>query len=187
MRSPLWFVLAGVIAIASLVGAALHGWSRKDTVDAGMIRVVVPGSTVITLDKPGDYTIYHEQQSYVDGELYASDSIAGLRVALVGEGGAAVKLRVPVSSSSYSIGSRKGSSIFIFTISQPGRYRLTTTLAGDRSEPKAVLAIDQGMMGRLFALIGATLAIVFGGIAVAGIIVIVTLLQRSRAAKGTPA
>src|SRR5437588_9786478 len=37
------------------------------------------------------------------------------------------------SSTSYSIGNRKGSSIFAFTVDQSGRYRLTTGMTGGQA------------------------------------------------------
>lgn len=184
MRSPLWFVVAGLIALAGLAGAAFYLMPRLETVDARLMRVVVPGSSTLTLDKPGAYTIYHEQKSFVDGQYYASDSVEGLRVGLTAEAtGVAVRLTEPSGSSSYSIGNRKGTSILVFTIDQPGRYRLTASLANGRAEPKAVIAVAQGMMTALFSLIFGTLAIAFGGIGVAGVIAVVTLWQRSKAAK----
>lgn len=184
MRSPLWFVVAGLIALAGLAGAAFYLMPRLETMDARLMRVVVPGSTVLVLDKPGTYTIYHEERSVVDGRYYASESIEGLRVGLTDEAsGAAVKLTEPSTSSSYSIGNRKGTSMFAFTIDKPGSYRLTAGLANGRAEPKAVLAIAQGVMAALFGLIFGTLAIAFGGIGAAGAIVVATLWQRSKAAK----
>jgi len=184
MRSPLWFVVAGVIALAAIGGAAHYLMSRLGTLDALLTRIVVPGSAVLTLDKPGAYTIFHEEKSFVDGQYYASKSVEGLRVALVPEaGGAAVKLDEPSGSSTYSIGNREGTSILGFTIDRPGNYRLTASLASGRSEPKAVLAVGQGMMGALFSMIFGTMAISFGGLGVAGLIVLVTMLQRSKAAR----
>src|SRR5437868_3163039 len=94
MRSPLWFVVAGVIAIAGFVAAGLYLWPRLGSIDAGMIRVVVPGHAMLDLGKAGTYTIFHEKQSVVDGRFYASDSVSGLRVDVIAEatGAAAVKL-----------------------------------------------------------------------------------------------
>jgi len=131
MRHWLWFVVAGLIAIAGFVAASLYLLPRLGSVDAGLIRVVVPGNATLTLDKPGTYTIFHEKQSVVDGKYYASDTVTGLRVELAAEaGGAPVRIVEPSTSTSYSIGNRKGASIFAFTIDQPGRYRLTTGMAG---------------------------------------------------------
>ena len=158
MRSPLWFVAAGLIALAGFGAAALYLMPRMGAVDALLMWVVVPGNAVLTLDKSGTYTIYHEQKSFVDGQYYASDSVEGLRGGLTAEASSTtVKLTEPSTSSSCSIGNRKGSSILVFTIEQPGCYRLTAGLANGRPEPKAVLAV-------------------------AGAIVAVTIWQRSKAA-----
>jgi len=179
MRSPLWFVVACLIALAGFVAAGLYLWPRLGSVDAGMIRVVVPGTATLDLGKAGTYTIFHEKQSVVDGRFYASDSVSGLRVDVIAEAtGAPVRLE-SATSTSYSMGSRQGTSIFAFTVQQPGRYRLTTSLASGQ----AVLAIGQGTFGAIFALVGGTIAIAFAGLALAGIIVALTLWQRMRAPK----
>src|SRR4026209_1626844 len=82
MRSRLWYVVAGVIALAGLVTAALYVVPRIGMVDQGAIRIVMPGSAVLGLDTPGSYTIFHERRSVVDGRYYASDSVDGLKVTL---------------------------------------------------------------------------------------------------------
>src|SRR5262249_16104346 len=179
MKSPLWFVVAGAIAVAGFIVAGLYLWPRLGSVDAGMIRVVVPGSAAIVLDKPGTYTIFHEKQSVVDGR-YASDTVAGLRVELVAQAtGAPVHLLRPTNSTRYSMGGRQGASIFVFTVAQPGRYRLETDMTGGQ----AVLAIGQGTAWATFTLVSGAIAIAFAGLAIAGIIVALVIWQRMRAPK----
>ena len=179
MRSPLWFVVAGLIAIAGFVAAGFYLLPRLGSVDSAMIRVVVPGNATLDLDKAGTYTIFHEKQSVVDGRFYASDSVSGLRVDVIAEAtGTPIRLE-PATSTSYSMGSRQGVSIFAFTIDRPGRYRLTTSLAGGQ----AVLAIGQGTFGAIFALVGGTIAIAFAGLALALVLVALTLWQRMRTPK----
>ena len=85
------------------------------------------------------------------------------------------------------VGNREGTSIYGFTIDQPGRYRLTASLASGRAEPKAVLAIGQGMMGALLGMIFGMMGIIFGGLGVAGLIVLVTLWQQSKARRAKAA
>ncbi len=178
MKSPLWFVVAGLIAVAGFIAAGLYLWPRLGSVDAGMIRVVAPGSASITLEKPGTYTIFHEKQSVVDGKYYASESVSGLQIELVAEAGRTpVRIVKPVASTSYSIGNRKGESIFIFTVDSPGRYRLTSSVNGGQ----AVLAIGQGTFAAIFALIGGAIAIAFVGLALAGTIVALVIWRRSKA------
>jgi hypothetical protein len=184
MRSPVWFVVAGLIALAGFVGAAFYLMPRIATADAGMMRVVVPGNAVLVLDKPGPYIIYHEKKSTVDGRYYASENVDGLRLALTAEAtGAPVKLVEPTTSRNYTIGNRSGSSIYAFTLDQPGRYRLASNLANGRGDAKAVLAIDQGMFSAMMGTILGGLAIAFAGLGIAGAIIFVVLWQRSKAAR----
>ena len=182
MRSPIWFVVAGLIALTGFAGALFYVMPRLGAADAGMIRVVVPGNAVLTLDKAGQYTIYHEKKSTVDGRYYASETVSGLRLRLTDEAtGTPVKLTEPAVAANYTIGNKTGSSIYAFTIDRAGRYRLAADLAEGRSEPKAVLAIEQGMLGEMFSLIFGTMAIAFAGLGVAGAIVLVVLWRRSKA------
>ena len=51
------------------------------------------------------------------------------------------------------------------------------------SNGQAVLAIGQGTFGAIFTLVGGTIAIAFAGLALAGIIVALTLWQRMRTPK----
>jgi hypothetical protein len=128
--------------------------------------------------------IYHEKKSTLDGRYYASDNVDGLSLGLTADAtGAHVKLVEPKTSTSYTIGNRSGTSIYAFTLDQPGRYRLAANLASGRGDPKAVLAIDQGTIGALLATIFGTIAIAFAGLGVAGAIVFVVLWQRSKASK----
>jgi hypothetical protein len=184
MRSPVWFVVAAVIAVAGFAGAVLYLMPRLAAADARMMRVVVPGNAMLVFDKPGPYVIYHEKKSTVDGRYYASDNVDGLSLGLTADAtGARVKLVEPKTSTSYTIGNRSGTSIYAFTLDQPGRYRLATNLASGRSDAKAVLAIDQGMVGALLSTIFGAIGIAFAGLGIAGVIVFAVLWQRSKAAK----
>jgi hypothetical protein len=184
MRSPLWFVVAGLIAVAGVVGAAFYLMPRLAAAEARAMRVVVPGNAVLVFDKAGPYTIYHEKKSTVDGRYYASENVDGLGLTLTAEAtGAPVKLVEPRTSTSYTIGNRSGTSIYAFTLAEPGRYRLAATLAGGRGDARAVLAIEQGMIGAMLGTIFGAMAIGFAGLGVAGAIVFVVVWQRSKASR----
>src|SRR4030095_690584 len=182
MRSPVWFVVAGLIALAGFAGSLFYLMPRLGAADSRMIRVVAPGTTVLTLDKAGRYTIYPEKTSTGGARYYASETVNGLRLRLTDEAtGAPVTLTEPAMAANYTIGNKTGTPIYASTIERPGRYRLAADLAEGRSEPKAVLAIEQGMLGEMFSLIFATMAIAFAGLGVAGAIVLVVLWRRSKA------
>src|SRR6266508_4481375 len=188
MRSPLWFVVAGLIALAGFAGALIYLMPRLGAADSRMILVVVPGTALLTLDKAGRYTIYNEKKSTVDGRYYASETVNGLQLRLVDEAtGTPVTLTEPAMAANYTIGNKSGTSIYAFTIDRAGRYRFVADLADGRSELKAVLAIEQGMLGEMFSLIFGTMAIAFAGLGIAGAIVLVVLWRRSKVvAPGRP-
>lgn len=182
MRSPLWFVLAGVIAVAGLAAAALYAMPRIARVDQRITRIVVPGSAVLALDRPGTYTIFHERRSVINGRYYASDSADGLRVTVVAEaGGAPVALNQPRMSSSYTIEGHEGKSILAFDVTEAGRYRLTANLTSGAAEPKVVLAVSRGLVGAVFQVVLTTLGIAFGSFGVAGLLVLLVVWRRSKA------
>jgi hypothetical protein len=182
MRSPVWFVVAAVIAVAGFAGAVFYLMPRLAAADARMMRVVVPGNAMLVFDKPGPYMIYHEKKGTVDGRYYDSESVNGLQLGLTADAtGAHVKLVDPSPGESYKIGNRSGESIYAFTLDQPGLYRLHADLAGSS---KAVVTINQGsLVAATFRTILGALGIAFGGLAVAGAIVFVVVWQRIKAAK----
>ena len=184
MRSWIWFVVVGVIAIAAVAVAERYLEPRVAAAEADMLRVVVPGTATLKLDNPGGYVIFHETKSTVDGRYYASDRIEGLQLRLTSDAtGAEVKLDKPGTSTSYEFDDRSGRSIYAFSIAEPGRYRLVASLAGGRDEPKAVLAISRGGIGAMFSAILGAFAIGFGGVGIAAVLLFVVLWRRSKAAK----
>jgi len=181
MRSPLWFVLAGVIAIAGFVAAGLQVYSGIGAVEGRLMQVVMPGSAVLNLKEPGTYTIYYERQSVVDGRVYAGSGVGGLRLSMRGPGGDDVRLVANSGGASYKFGSREGRSIYSFTATTAGEHRITGTLPDGRSEPKVVLAVETGLLGGMARMIGGAIGLAFGGLLIAGILVAVTLWQRHKA------
>ena len=186
MRHWLWFVVAGVIALASLVGAGLYLMPRIAAIDEGTTRVVVPGSAVITLDRPGHYLIFHEARSVVDGRVYQARLGDGVRITLVPEGGGPpVALVAPKMSTEYEIGCCVGRSLLAFDIERPGRFRLSASPANGGDEPKTVLAVSQGVVGRIFHLILVMLGISSIGLGIAGALVLLVVRARLKA-RGEP-
>src|SRR5476649_8451 len=142
MRSSLWFVIAGVIAIAGFVASGFHVYSCLNTFESQLKRIVVSGSVLLDLDQPGNYTIYHEQSGMLDGEVQESVLTPGLRIALTSDAtGKEVPLDNARSTMSYSFFGRRGASILVFTIDRPGTYRLSGRLPGGGTEPKASLTV----------------------------------------------
>ena len=182
MQSRKWYAVAAVVLV---IGGVVAGWlflSGLAAARSALTRVVVPGSAVVMLDEPGSYSIFHEPESVVDGRIYSSQNISGLRVTLTSEAAQApVPLATPRGSLRYSFGGHEGVSVFAFDIAEPGRYRLSGDYPGGQAEPAAVLAIGHAPFARLFGTIfggiAAALVAVPGAIAIAGI----TFTNRQRA------
>jgi len=177
-----WYLLAAAIVLAGFAGMAAFMLPRIQAMADALIQVVVPGEAEMTLDKPGTYTIFHEQRSVVGDRLYVSDNISGLRVTVKS---AATGKEVPVGptalSETYTLGSRSGESVFAVDITEPGDYRLAAAYGDGRSQPQAVLAIGHNFLGGLMMTIFGSLAIVFACIGAATVIVIAVWRKRSQA------
>ena len=89
MTSRAGYFLGAICLLAGLSVAGWLVWSEIAALQHVMIRVVMPGSVVVTLDEPGTCTIYHEADSVVgESKLYSAPNIAGLRVTVTGDGAA---------------------------------------------------------------------------------------------------
>ena len=166
MRSKAGYWLAPIPLVLGLAIAGWLVWNEIAALQNALTRLVVPGSTVLTLDAPGTYTIFHEADSVVDGKLYSAPNIVGLSVKVTAEAdGQQIAVVVPGFSSSYSINGRSGKSVLAFNIATPGRYRLSAQYASGRGEPQTVLAIGRGFFGQLFGTIAGALVATFAGFA----------------------
>jgi hypothetical protein len=191
MKSKAGYFLAPIPAILGLALAGWLVWTEIGALQNALIRMVVPDSSVLTLDEPGTYTIYHEADSVVDGKLYSAPNIAGLSVNVTAEAnGQAIAVVVPGFSSSYSIGGHSGKSVFAFDITAPGRYRLSAAYSGGRGEPQTVIAVGRGFFGRLIGTIFGAIGSVFAGFIAALVLVLTTYFGRRKmlreAQAGTP-
>jgi len=181
MQSRAGYFLAPVFLLAGLAVAVWLGWSEYNALQNAFVRVIVPGASQLVLDKPGTYTIFHEAESVVDGRLYSVQSIPGLTVTVTAEAdGKTVPVVVPSVSSNYTIGGHSGVSVFAFTITQPGRYRLNADYGG-HSGPQTVLAIGQEFIWSLLRTIFGAIGSVLAGFGVALALVLTTYFRRRRA------
>lgn len=176
-----WYVVALCLL---LTGAAGAGWILRSGLsgsDNSLVRTIVPGSTVLTLNEPGSYTIFYEMESVIDGRVFSPQDITGLRVGITSEtSGAKIPLRRTLTKARYSFPGRQGISILSFDIAQPGRYRLDTTYPDNRTQPQAVLAVGNGFVGQLLGTIFGAFGLGLLGCGGALALVIVTLISRRR-------
>jgi len=151
------YVLSMIPFLAGLAVCVLLGvrvWQGLVQFDKSLLRVVVPGEKAVALPNSGDYTIFHEHKTIVDGIVYSSseDSISGLSCTMKdSRTGENVPLRPSSSNMNYSFGSTEGRSLFDFSLGGAGVFRLSCLFPGAESGgAKTVLAIGQGFGREIF-------------------------------------
>jgi hypothetical protein len=185
MPSRIWYFVAIALLFLGVGGAVYLMMSRLEDIQSALKRVVVPGESVVALEEPGTYTLFHELSGTLDGVVYSASDISGLRVTLESVAtGEAVELTRPAASTSYDMGGSSAVGIFAFTIDTPGEYRLGAVYDDGRSEPQAVLSMARGFVGKLVAAILSTVGLVIGSIALAIAIGVLTFLRRRKAMAG---
>jgi len=165
-RKPgrIFYLLAVLPAIC---GIAFMVWvmvTKLPALDDGLEQIVVPGARDLML-KPGDHTVFLEYRSVVDGRVYVVQDVGGLAVKVVAADGTPVATRTPSGSSTYTFGGRQGQSIQVFRIERAGTYRVSADYDG-RVGPQTVIAVGQGFMTGMFAVVLSAVGAFFGGVLV---------------------
>jgi len=164
----LWYLAALVPLVVGVVVIVTGLRGLADDVEH-MQRVVVPGERTLKLDA-GDYVIYGETVSRVDGVSYINESF-NVRCGLSAADGTTINLEAKSSSSNYQLAGYKGQSMFNVTVPRAGDYHFACE--GD-SKP-AVLAFGHGFgMKLVFTILGG----VFGLLLTGGVFLFVFLKRR---------
>jgi hypothetical protein len=174
-----WFgalaiVAGGVGAIALFIAGVV---STSRTVD-DFARFVAPAEDIpLNFLRDGEYTIYCESESTVDGRPISVDPrVCGtVDLALVGPEGGEVVIRSDNTSFSFSTSGRVGESIAKVRIPSSGTY----LMSADSAEPVAI-AVGRGQLGRLALFIGGGIAAGLAGLAIGLTVIIVTAVKRGR-------
>jgi hypothetical protein len=189
LRPSRWYyAVAAAVFLAGCGSVAFFLLGHMERLRSSLVQVVAPGEKELNLMQPGDYTVFYEQESVVDGRVYSTgEQLSGLECQLVLLGrGSAIALTAPAMSTTYLIGGRSGRSIFRLRIERSGAYLFSCRYAGGRAGPDVVLAIGRDFSGRVFTLTVEALAVVLGSLAIAVGIAAVTAVRRERAKKQLP-
>jgi hypothetical protein len=180
-----YYALAALVFVTGCILFGLFLGSKLRGLSSSLRQIVVPGVTEITLTEPGNYMIFYERRSIVDGHVYATgEHLSGLECQLVSRAtGSGVALSAPGMSTSYSIGGRAGRSIFEFYIDRPGVYILSARYTGGLTQPQVVLAVGHEFGKRVLAITVGSVIVMFALIGIALAIVIATAIKRDKAKK----
>jgi hypothetical protein len=172
-------VLIIFIGFAAFAGSIYAGITDAES---SLLQITAPGGANLFLSEPGEYIIFYENNSFMNGKFYStSEQIPGMEI-LVREKATGLDLATyPAKSSfTYSLGSRSGRSIMAFEAPRAGIYQINASYSGSAG-PKVVLAIGKGMVEGIFSSIMISMAALLGSIAIAAVITFVTYSRRKKA------
>ena len=173
-----WYWLALPIAVLGIgigIWWFVHGFTTLGDNVEQLQRVPVGGQGLVTLTE-GDQSIYFES---ADGQDVA---VPQLRIEIVPEGGgAALALRNHDGSVTYSVDGYDGQSIYGFDAPRDGRYAVSVETDTELLPSEPVVAMGEGIGGHIVGTVLGGLGFIFGGLALAGVWLIVIAVRRRRA------
>jgi hypothetical protein len=153
--SRLWYAAAvGLLAVAAgLFYFAVNRANERFTeAFANMQRVVMPGEHTLRLDQPGQYHVYYERRSKVDGRAFnTAEQPPNLQLSLSRTNGQSIEITDATELGFYDRGVYTGTGVWQFTIQQAGAYRLVGSYDEDaKRTPEIALAIDDGSLKSIY-------------------------------------
>lgn len=186
IRPSRWYYLLSPVVIG--LGVALFffiTFTGLSGIPERLSQIEAPGTREMTFSEAGKYTIFYEHRSVMGGKIYdTGENLSGLWCTVVSkETNAPVPLTQPSVSTSYTVGSRSGVAVLEFNIERPGVYQMSAEYPDKSDGQRVVLAVGQGVTGRIAATVIIGLAALFGSIGLALVIAVVTFVKRRRAKK----
>jgi hypothetical protein len=175
-----WYVVALVI-LASGVTWSAFGFvgDVKFAMSNALTRSVMPGTMQLQLTKAGQYTIYYEYQSVLNGEMFNTGESTDIQCTVQSPSGSKVPIQDANFGATYTIGSRAGKSLAAFSAAAPGSYALACAYPRG-SGPRIVLAVGQDFAAVLALRFIRDGAILVGSFFLCALIIIVTLIRHLR-------
>ncbi|HYL62938.1 MAG TPA: hypothetical protein VE077_09985 [Candidatus Methylomirabilis sp.] len=186
VRPSGWYMLLALpmllCGISIFLYALIHGVAHATD---SLRQVVVPGECQIPLQQAKSYTVFIERQSAVHGKIYSTEgSVNGLECNLVPVGGIQkIEMRPSRMSTTYDVGGRSGRSLFEFRVPEDGTYSFACGYSYVTHGPEVVLAVGSGVGEGIMRAISLGLGGMFGGIASAGVVIVVVFALRQRSRK----
>ena len=181
-KSPL---VLGIVVI--LVGVGLFVYFLLTGIfhiTDNLTQVLVPGEADLSLRANLKYTIFLEEQSVVNGQIFSiRQTPNGLKCHVQGESTSAeVPLRPSQTSLNYNVNGRSGHSVLEFTPQAAGTYHLTCGYEEGQLGPKVVLAVGSGFGQKLVSTLIKCFAAMFGG-GILGAVLLISAFRKLQRAK----
>lgn len=183
--SPAYYGLGAAVILAGVGLFVYFLLTGIFHITDNLTQIVVPGEAELTLQAHLNYTIFFEEQSVVNGQIFSiRETLSGLTCHVREQSaGTEVPLYPSHTSMNYNVNGRSGRSVLEFTPQASGAYRLTCDYEQGKQGPQAVLAIGAGFGRKLTTMLSKCFAAMFGGGILGAAIIIVVYRQRENAKK----
>lgn len=183
--SPAYYGLAIAVILAGVGLFVYFLLTGLFHITDNLTQVVVPGEADLNLQANLNYTIFLEEQSVVNGQIFSvRETLSGLACHLREQwAGTEVPLRPSRASMNYNVNGRSGRSVLEFTPQVAGAYHLACDYEQGKQGPRAVLAIGAGFGQNLKTMLIRCFAAMLGGGILGAAIIIVVYRRREQAKK----
>jgi hypothetical protein len=168
-----------------LLGCGGSGYLLYDGISSladGLVRAevpTVPANPLVTFDKAGTWTVFHESPSVLDGQTYNAPLPDGTSVFLLGGPGDEIPMTPAVGSLTYDLAGRSGVAIGRLNVDNPGDYTLVVEYPPGAPSDPTVLAFGHEKGKATIKTVGGIAGILASGF-IAMIIFLIVLIMRSR-------
>lgn len=189
--AKVWYwVFAGLIAVSLLAAAAIWIAGRINVEDQvrAFARFPAPGNAELRFKRAGQYTVYYEFRSEIDGQDVSAPPSPppGIALDLKDEAGQSLELRRVAQEFTYDAGAYEAVSLRRVLIPRPGLYRLSAAAPGP---DRFAISVGRGATPSTDSYVrsAALVGIIGSALGLIGLITVGVLRSRSRAGlRGAP-
>jgi hypothetical protein len=181
-QSSIWYAIGALIIIGGMVGAVVGAIHAVSGLESKFTRFAMPGSVDLHLAQPGQYVIYYEHRSVVDGEIFQTPEVTDIKCAVTSPSGEAVEINPTGFTATYSLSGREGTTLAQFSVSSAGTYRIKCAYPNGKGTRIALAVAPLGDATASSLLVWAALALGSLGLGLA--VLITTLVLRASKREG---
>ena len=177
-----WY-LVPVLLLLLITGPSIFSFvGGLGGITEGLIRVVVPGETELTLEE-GTWTVFYEWQGEFEGQSFTTSSeFPGMEAVVVADDGTQLPVEGSFGDFDYSTTTSTGFSVGEVDIPEDGTYTFAAQASDPTSTEQFVIALGKDI-GRSAILLAVGLIGMIAGVFFAFVIWLIIIILRSRAKK----
>ncbi len=178
------FLFAAILYLVGVVPSVILGWAGFRGLSDPLVRFVAPGIAEATIEQPGDYTVFYEYRSEIDGREFSTpNTVPPMEIVMFPEGGGQpVSILASNGGMSYEFGSKAGRSIGALSLDEATTYDVSAEYTNRATQPEIVLGLGYEKGRSVAQLVIGTIGFFLSGM-VASVIFFVGRSRRRREAR----